>query len=83
MILQIAINHINTVLSGKKIQAIAPITKNGPNGIYSSLLFKIAFRMINTKTETIAPTKNANNETCAILLTPKYKPNRSHKLYIA
>lgn len=56
------------------MHAIEPITKNGPNGIYSSLLFKIKTLISKTKIETMAPTKNANNETCAMPLTPKYKP---------
>lgn len=56
-----AMNKINTVFAGKNIHAIELITKNGPKGIYSSLLFKIAFRTINTITETMAPTKNDNN----------------------
>lgn len=53
---------MNTAFVGKKMHATAPITKNGPNGIYSSSLFKIKLRTNNTITETIAPIKNANNE---------------------
>lgn len=53
-----AINKINTVFAGKNMHVIELITKKGPKGIYSSLLFKIAFRTIKTTTETMAPTKN-------------------------
>lgn len=56
------INNINTVFAGKNIHAIAPATKKGPNGIYSSLLFNITFLTIKTITETIAPIKNANSD---------------------
>lgn len=68
------INAIKIVLVGKKIHEIAPTTKNGPNGIYSSLLFNIKFLIIKTKIDIIAPTKNANSEICATELTPKYNP---------
>ncbi len=58
----IDINATNTALAGKKIQATAPITKNGPNGIYWSSLFKINALTNSTNTDIIAPTKNAKSE---------------------
>ena len=64
-------NSINTI----------PVTKNGPNGIYSSSIF-FFFLYIIIPIATIADIKNAKSVISSIFLNPKNSPNRCHKFYI-
>ena len=53
----------------------AAATKNGPNGMYSSVDFNIIILTNIIAIEITVAKKNANNEISAILENPKYRPN--------
>ena len=81
IILQNAINPSTIVPDGKNSISAIPITKNGPNGIYSSSIFFCFLYIIIpiAKTDEI---KNASNVISKTFLNPKNNPDRRHKLNI-
>lgn len=68
--LQRLTNPLKTNPSPANITTKAPITRNGPNGIYSSSFFLI---FLNNKIniQAIAAIKKLNNETSQIAVIPK------------
>ena len=63
-------NLSKTIPTGIKIQIIADIARNGPNGIYSSLFLVINLN-VNIKIENIAAIKNDKSEISEIEYVPK------------
>ena len=81
IILQNAIKLSTIAPAGKNSINAIPITKNGPNGIYSSSIF-FFFLYIIIPIAIIDDNRNATNVISNTLLSPKNNPNRSHKFYI-